>query len=105
MSVLDHWRHTERSYWSVRSLLKRAISCSGKWVVLSGNKVLAISDSFDELRSIFADFKNPKEFFDHFLGAICVCIGNEKIIYRISPEDDFSQITEVCSEINKKMIE
>ena len=83
MTLLDHFLSEEASYWSMQALLRKAI-CKGKWVLIYGSRVIAVSETKDEIVKFFNQFKNKLDSKDdHFPGAICVQVGNENKFYRI----------------------
>ncbi|MHA1206797.1 MAG: hypothetical protein ACTSSO_04425, partial [Candidatus Hodarchaeales archaeon] len=81
MTLLDHFLAEEASYWSMQALLRKAI-CKGKWVLIYGSRVIAVSETKDEIVKFFNQFKNKLDSKDHFPGAICVQVGNENKFYR-----------------------
>lgn len=82
LTVLDHFLAEEASYWSMQALLRKAI-CKGKWVLIYGSRVIAVSDTKDEIVRFFNQYKknNIKQ---QLPGAICVQVGNENKLYRLS---------------------
>ena len=82
MTLLDHFLREEQSYWSIQSLLRKAI-CKGKWVLLFGNRVIAVSETRDEIIRHFRDCSKDLDPRHKLPGAICVQVGNESKIYRI----------------------
>lgn len=81
MSVLDHFLAEEASYWSMQALLRKAI-CKGKWVLIYGSRVIAVSDTRDEIVRFFTQYKE-KNTTQQLPGAICVQVGNESKFYRL----------------------
>lgn len=90
VTLLDHFMREEQSYWSMQALLRKAI-CRGKWVLLFGSRVIAVSETRDEIVKHFRNYcsnnLNPQ---NDPPGAICVQVGNESKIYRIPIEEDDS---------------
>ena len=82
MTLLDHFLAEEASYWSMQALLRKAI-CKGKWVLIYGSRVIAVSETRDEIIKFFSQFRDKLDSKDHFPGAICVHVGNENKFYRI----------------------
>lgn len=82
MTLLDHFLAEEASYWSMQALLRKAI-CKGKWVLIYGSRVIAVSETRDEVIKFFNQFKNKLDSKLDFPGAICVQVGNENKFYRI----------------------
>lgn len=82
MTLLDHFLREEQSYWSMQSLLRKAI-CKGMWVLLYGSRVIAVSETKDELVRHFNKFTEQMDPRHHLPGAICVRVGEESKIYRI----------------------
>jgi hypothetical protein len=66
----------------MQALLRKAI-CKGKWVLLYGSRVIAVSETRDEIVNHFHDFSENLDPCDHLPGAICVQVGHEKKFYRI----------------------
>jgi len=82
LTLLDHFLAEEASYWSMQALLRKAI-CKGKWVLIYGSRVIAVSETRDEVVKFFSQFKTKLDSKDQFPGAICVQVGNENKFYRI----------------------
>ncbi len=82
LTLLDHFLREEQSYWSIQSLLRKAI-CRGKWVLLFGSRVIAVSETRDEIIRHFRDCSENLDPRNKLPGAICVQVGNESKIYRI----------------------
>ncbi|WP_455463904.1 hypothetical protein [Candidatus Hodarchaeum mangrovi] len=87
MTLLDHFLREEQSYWSIQELLRKAI-CKGKWVLLYGSQVIAVSETRDEIVKHFHDFSKHLDPSHHLPGAICVQVGNEHKFYRIPVQDE-----------------
>ena len=88
LSLLDHFLREEQSYWSIQSLLRKAI-CRGKWVLFFGSRVIAVSETRDEIMNHFRDYcSNNSNPCNNTPGAICVQVGNESKIYRIPVEEE-----------------
>ncbi|MFX0085099.1 MAG: hypothetical protein ACFFAU_05465 [Candidatus Hodarchaeota archaeon] len=88
MTLLDHFLREETSYWSIQSLLRKAI-CRGKWILLFGSRVIAVSETRDEIMKHFRDYcSNNSDPCNNPPGAICVQVGNESKIYRIPVEEE-----------------
>lgn len=87
MTLLDHYLQEEKSYWSIQALLRKAI-CRGKWVLLYGSRVIAVSETRDEIVRHFHDFSEKLDPRHHLPGAICVQVGNENKFYRIPVEEE-----------------
>ncbi|MHA1966849.1 MAG: hypothetical protein ACW964_03490 [Candidatus Hodarchaeales archaeon] len=87
MTLLDHFLREEQSYWSIQSLLRKAI-CRGKWVLLFGSRVIAVSETRDEILRHFRDCSENLDPRNKLPGAICVQVGNESKIYRIPVKND-----------------
>ncbi len=77
----------EESYWSMQALLRKAI-CKGKWILLYGSRVIAVSDTKDEIVRFFSQFRDNIDPKDQYPGAICVQVGNENKFYRIPTNDE-----------------
>lgn len=82
MTLLDHYLQEEKSYWSIQALLRQAV-CKGKWVLLYGSRVIAVSETRDEIVRHFREFSEKLDPRCHLPGAICVQVGNENKFYRI----------------------
>ncbi|MHA1214016.1 MAG: hypothetical protein ACTSPG_01890 [Candidatus Hodarchaeales archaeon] len=93
MTLLDHFLREEQSYWSIQELLRKAV-CKGKWVLLYGSRVIAVSDTKDEIIKHFRVFSQQLDPRQHLPGAICVQVGNEHKFYRIPFEDEIPQKNE-----------
>ena len=91
MTLLEYFLHEEESYWSMQALLRKAI-CKGKWVLLYGSRVIAVSETRDEIVRFFSNFKEKLDPQNYLPGAICVQVGNENKFYRI-PTDQESETT------------
>ncbi|MHA1940857.1 MAG: hypothetical protein ACXACP_07500 [Candidatus Hodarchaeales archaeon] len=87
MTLLDYFLHMEESYWSMQALLRKAI-CKGKWILLYGSRVIAVSDTRDEIVRFFSQFREKVDPKDHYPGAICVQVGNENKFYRIPTKEE-----------------
>lgn len=87
LTLLDHYLQEEKSYWSIQALLRKAI-CKGKWVLLYGSRVIAVSETRDEIVHHFHDFSEKLDPRHHLPGAICVQVGNENKFYRIPVEEE-----------------
>jgi len=87
LTLLDHFLAEEASYWSMQALLRKAI-CKGKWVLIYGSRVIAVSETRDEIVKFFSQFKDKLNSKDHFPGAICVQVGNENKFYRIPVDQE-----------------
>jgi hypothetical protein len=87
LTLLDHYLQEEKSYWSIQALLQKAI-CKGKWVLLYGSRVIAVSDTRDEIVRHFRYFSESLDPCHHLPGAICVQVGNENKFYRIPMEEE-----------------
>jgi len=87
LALLDHYLQEEKSYWSIQALLRKAI-CKGKWVLLYGSRVIAVSETRDEIVRHFYDFSEKLDPRHHLPGAICVQVGNENKFYRISVDEE-----------------
>lgn len=87
LTLLDHYLQEEKSYWSMQTLLRKAI-CKGKWVLLYGSRVIAVSETRDEIVNHFHDFSEKLDPRDHLPGAICVQVGHENKFYRIPVEEE-----------------
>ena len=66
----------------MQALLRKAI-CRGKWILLYGSKVMAVSETRDEILRHFQDFSDEMDPRQKLPGAICVQVGNESKFYRI----------------------
>ena len=87
MTLLDHFLREEQSYWSMQALLRKAI-CKGKWVLLYGSRVVAISESKDEILKHFSKFAEKLDPRHHLPGAIYVKVGEEEKFYRIRADEE-----------------
>ena len=85
----------EESYWSMQALLRKAI-CKGKWILLYGSRVIAVSDTRDEIVRFFSQFREKIDPNDQYPGAICVQVGNENKFYRIPTNEE--EKSELASE-------
>lgn len=85
LTLLDHFLREEESYWSLQSLLRKTI-CRGKWLCLFGSRVIAVSETRDEIMKHFRDYCSNNS--RSLPGAICVQVGNESKIYRIPVKDE-----------------
>ncbi|PWI49431.1 hypothetical protein CEE45_01155 [Candidatus Heimdallarchaeota archaeon B3_Heim] len=104
MTILDYFLHEEASYWSMQALLRKAI-CKGKWVLLYGSRVIAVSETKDEIVRFFGQFKEKLENKNKYPGAIYVQVGNENKFYRIPMDQDDEEETETKKEQSSKTIE
>ena len=66
----------------MQALLRKAI-CKGKWVLLYGSRVIAVSETKDEIIRFFGQFKEKLDHKNRHPGAIYVQVGNENKFYRI----------------------
>lgn len=71
----------------MQALLRKAI-CKGKWVLLYGSRVIAVSETKDEIIRFFGQFKEKLDYKNRFPGAIYVQVGNENKFYRIPMDQD-----------------
>jgi hypothetical protein len=90
LTLLDHFLREEQSYWSMQALLRKAI-CKGKWVLLYGSRVIAVSETKDEIVRHFSKFTEKLDPRSYLPGAICVQVGNENKIYRISVDNEVEE--------------
>ncbi|UCE12390.1 MAG: hypothetical protein JSV04_09340 [Candidatus Heimdallarchaeota archaeon] len=102
MTLLDHYLQEEKSYWSIQALLRKAI-CKGKWVLLYGSRVIAVSETRDEIVNYFRDFSERLDPRHHLPGAICVQVGNENKFYRIPVEEEEEDKKEKPTYFEKKI--
>ena len=77
----------------MQALLRKAI-CKGKWVLLYGSRVIAVSETKDEIIRFFSQFKEKLDNKNRHPGAIYVQVGNENKFYRIPIEQDGSDNSE-----------
>ncbi len=75
----------------MQSLLRKAI-CKGKWVLLYGSRVVAISESKDEIVKHFTKFAEKLDPRHHFPGAIYVKVGEEDKFYRIRTDENEAEL-------------
>ena len=104
MTILDYFLHEEASYWSMQALLRKAI-CKGKWVLLYGSRVIAVSETKDEIVRFFGQFKEKLENKNKYPGAIYVQVGNENKFYRIPMDQDDEEKTETKKDQSSKALE
>jgi len=74
----------------MQALLRKAI-CRGKWILLYGSKVMAVSETRDEILRHFHDFSETLDPRQNLPGAICVQVGNESKFYRIEKNNTNSK--------------
>jgi hypothetical protein len=86
----------------MQALLRKAI-CKGKWVLLYGSRVIAVSETRDEIVRFFSKFKEKLDPKDHFPGAICVQVGNENKFYRIPTDQETDNHADTEKESSKKI--
>ena len=104
MTILDYFLHEEASYWSMQALLRKAI-CKGKWVLLYGSRVIAVSETRDEIIKIFSQFKEKLDNKNRHPGAIYVQVGNENKFYRIPLDQEDENNSESEKDQSSKTLE
>ncbi len=97
MTILDYFLREEASYWSMQALLRKAI-CKGKWVLLYGSRVIAVSETKDEIIRFFGQFKEKLDNKNRHPGAIYVQVGNEHKFYRIPMDQEEEKSSETDKE-------
>jgi hypothetical protein len=101
LTVLDHFLEEEASYWNMQALLRKAI-CKGKWVLIYGSRVIAVSDTRDEIVRFFTQYKE-KTTTEKLPGAICVQVGNENKFYRLPRNSKDTKNPDSSSEPEKDL--
>jgi hypothetical protein len=88
----------------MQALLRKAI-CKGKWVLLYGSRVIAVSETKDEIIRFFGQFKEKLDNKNRFPGAIYVQVGNENKFYRIPMDQDEEKKAESKRDQSPKTLE
>jgi hypothetical protein len=88
----------------MQALLRKAI-CKGKWVLLYGSRVIAVSETKDEIIRFFGQFKEKLDNKDRYPGAIYVQVGNENKFYRIAMDQEEESSSEKDKEQPSKTLE